>query len=51
MSNTEAGERHLLKKAKAALRDEDHDRAAPVLAEIAEGGAAKVRADVANDTV
>mgnify|MGYP007060320506 CR=1 FL=1 len=46
-----ANDRHLLEQAKAALREKDQDRAAPILTEIAERGAANAKAKVANDAV
>lgn len=49
MDNGQASDRHLLEQAKVALREKDQDRAAPILTEVAERGAANSRAKVAND--
>lgn len=49
MDNGGASDRRLLEEAKAALREKDHDRAAPILTEVAERGAANAQAKVAND--
>ena len=51
MDDGNSGDQDLLEQAKAALRDKDPDRAAPILAEIAKRGAANAKAKVANDAV
>jgi hypothetical protein len=51
MNDGNSGDQNLLEQAKAALRDKDQDRAAPILTEIAKRGAANARAKVANDGV
>lgn len=51
MNDGATGDQDLLEQAKAALRDKDQDRAAPILAEIANRGAANAKAKVANDAV
>lgn len=51
MNDGKSGEQDLLEQAKAALRDKDQDRAAPILAEIAKRGADSAKAKVANDAV
>jgi hypothetical protein len=49
MKNSKSGDRDFLEKARAALRANDQDRAAPALAEFAERGTARAKAKVAND--
>jgi len=51
LNDDKIGDRYLLEQAKAALRDNDQDRAAPILFQIAERGAALAKMKVANDVV
>lgn len=51
MNDGKSGDRDLLEQAKAALRDKDQDRAAPILSEVAKRGATNAKAKVANDLV
>lgn len=51
MNDGKSGDRDLLERAKAALRDKDQDRAAPILGELAKRGATNAKAKVANDLV
>jgi hypothetical protein len=49
MKDSKSGDQDFLEKAKAALRDNDQDRAPPIPAEFAERGTARAKAKVAND--
>ncbi len=51
MNDGFTGDQDLLEQAKVALRDKHQDRAAPILAEIVNRGAANAKAKVANDAV